>query len=253
MLRLRKGREIRSVDDWFALAPPKQGIRQWVDGRSAKELAKAWFPAPGDPQVPAEIRSLLESRDETRGIVFEEGEPERVTDFDACGGEGRNADLVLWGHGPCGKTLASIEAKADEPFGDIAGEYVRMALARNPRSRVAERFALLCRGVLSVGPDDEGARSLRYQLLTAVAGAMTDAQQCGAEAVLFIVHEFVGRTEEDKLNANADDLRRFARSLSRGRSESVSAGTLAGPFEVPGNEHFAGTQRLFIGKCRRSV
>ncbi len=99
MLRLCKGGEIRSVDDWFAQAPPKRGIKHWVDGRSAKELAKAWFPVAGDPQVPAELRSLLESRDETRGIVFEEGEPERVTRFDGCGGEGRCSGR--WRGEPC--------------------------------------------------------------------------------------------------------------------------------------------------------
>lgn len=253
MLRMCKGREIRSVDDWFAQAPPKQGIKQWVDGRSAKELAKVWFPVAGDPQMPSELRLLLESREDTRGIVFDEGEPERVTVFDDCGGEGRNADLVLWGQTPHGKVLASIEAKADETFGDIAGEYVQQSLACNPCSRVPERFALLCRGVLGFGPEEEDARALRYQLLTAVAGALVDAQQCGAEVALFIVHEFIGMTEDKKLNANAADLNRFVRLLSRGSTESISPGTLAGPFELPGNKHFTGTKRLFIGKCRRVV
>ncbi len=252
MLRICKGREIRSVDDWFAQAPPKRGIRQWADGRSAKELAKAWFPVAGDPQMPSELGSLLESREDTRDIVFDEGEPERVTDFDDCGGEGRNADLVLWGQVPHGKVLASIEAKADETFGNIAGEYVQRSSARNPRSRVPERFALLCRGMLGVDPD-VNARALRYQLLTAVAGALVDAQECGAEIALFIVHEFIGMTAHKKLNANAADLNRFVRLLSRGSTESISPGTLAGPFEVPGNEYFAGTKRLFIGKCRRAV
>ena len=253
MLRIRKGGEIRSVADWFAHAPPKQGIRHWADGRSAKELAKAWFPAAGDPQVPAELTSLLASRQDTRGIVFEEGEPERVTVFDGCGGEGRNADLVLWGQGPCGKVLAGVEAKADEEFGAIAGEHVRRSAPRKPPSRLPERFALLCRGVLGVGPDDENARALRYQLLTAVAGALVEAQACDAETTLFIVHEFVGMTDDRLVDANAADLDRFVKLLSRGSAESIRPGTLAGPFEVPGNEHFAGTKRLFIGKCRRSV
>jgi len=253
MLRMCKYREIRSVDDWFAQAPPKRGIKQWADGRSAKELAKAWFPVAGDPQTPPELRALLDSRPETRDTVFDEGEPERVTVFDDCGGEGRNADIVLWGRGRHSKVLASIEAKADESFGAIAGEYVQQISAHNPRSRVPERFALLCRGVLGVGPEGEDARALRYQLLTAVAGTLVDAQEFGAEIALFIVHEFIGATDDKKLSANAADLNRFVRLLSRGSVESVLAGTLAGPFEVPGNEHFVSTKRLFIGKCRRVV
>jgi len=250
---LRIGKDIRSVGHWFAVAPPKQGIRQWVDGRSAKELAKAWFPVAGDPQIPPEFQALLDSCRETRGIGFDRGEPERETAFDNCAGEARNPDLVLWGHNSRGKVLVSVEAKADESFGEIAGEYVRKSTARNPRSRVPERFRLLCRGVLGVEADDEEARALRYQLLTAVAGALVEAQRYGADATLFIVHEFVGRTDDKKLNANAGDLNRFVSLLSRGTTETICPGTLAGPFSVPGNEHFAGTERLFIGKCRRSV
>jgi len=37
------GRAILSVEDWRTYAPPKRGDVQWKDGRSAMELAKAWF------------------------------------------------------------------------------------------------------------------------------------------------------------------------------------------------------------------
>lgn len=253
MLRIRKVNEIRSVEDWFALAPPKLGIRQWADGRSAKELAKAWFPVPGDPNVPAELQNLLDSCDGTRGIFLESGEPERVTDFDTCGGEGRNADLVLWGRGPKGDAVISVEAKADEPFGEIAGEYVRGASARNPRSRVPERFGFLCRGVLGIDSSHPQACALRYQLLTAVAGALAEARLYGAETVVVIIHEFVGATDPSKVSANAADLNRFVVGLSGGRTQAIRPGEMAGPFTVPGNEHFAGTRGLFLGKCRRDV
>ena len=251
MLRIAK--EIRSVEGWFALAPPKKAKEHWVDGRSAKELAKAWFPAPGDPEVPAELRTLLNSREKTRDIAFDRGEPERVTVFDDCGGEGRNADLVLWGHNRAGKVLVSIEAKADESFGEIAGEYVQKSTASNPRSRVPERFDLLCRGAFGVEPDRPDVRALRYQLLTAIAGTLVEAQVYGADIATFIVHEFVGTTDDKKVLANAADLDRFVRALSKGNAGAVPPGTLAGPFRVPGNEHFAGTEQLYVGKCRRHV
>jgi len=242
---------IRSVCDWLEHAPPKRGLTHWVDGRSAKELAKAWFPVEGDPQVPPELKSLLDSREDTRGIVFDEGEPERAVVFDGCGGEPRNADLVLWGRMPGGKVLVSIEAKADEPFGDIAGEYVRQSIARNPRTRIPERFSLLCQRVLGVDADNGEALTLRYQLLTAVAGTLADAASRGAETAVFVVHEFIGMTDDGKVDANAADLNRLVKLLSRGSIDAISPGTMAGPFEVSGNEHFAGTERLFIGKCRR--
>jgi len=249
MLRIAK--HITSVQDWFDMAPPQGGAAQWRDGRSAKELAKAWFPSPGSPQVPDELQQLLASRPETQGVTFERGEPERVVRFDSCG-EGRHADLVLWGHSSTRKVLVSIEAKADEPFGEIAGEYVRKTIAAKPRSRVPERFELLCQGILNVASDDKQARALRYQLFTAVAGAMVEAARYRADLVLFVVHEFVRNADPKKVKANADDLNAFVRVLSRGSISAVSPGTLAGPFSVPGNKHFAGTEKLFIGKCRCS-
>lgn len=51
------GREITSVEQWLEHAPPAGATRHWKDGRSAKELAKAWFRS-GQPQVPREIFDL---------------------------------------------------------------------------------------------------------------------------------------------------------------------------------------------------
>jgi hypothetical protein len=36
------GRRISTVDEWFEYAPPVGQEKHWVDGRSAKEVAKAW-------------------------------------------------------------------------------------------------------------------------------------------------------------------------------------------------------------------
>jgi len=146
----------------------------------------------------------------------------------------------------------SIEAKADEPFGqEIVGEYFEK-MTGCPESHVPERITLLLKGVLGVGPDNEDARTLRHQLLTAVAGAMKDAQEYGAETVMVIVHEFIGATDPNKVRGNADDLNNFVRLLSRGRIEAIIPGEIAGPFEAPGNEHFTGTNGPLIGKARRN-
>jgi hypothetical protein len=37
------GAEILTMDDWFALAPPKKGEKHWLDNRSAKEMARYWL------------------------------------------------------------------------------------------------------------------------------------------------------------------------------------------------------------------
>lgn len=244
---------IRCVDEWFRFAPPKRGERHWKDGRSAKELARAWFPESGGPRIPAELASLFESHGATQCVEWERAEPERVIAFDRCGGERRNADLVLWGRKDGRTILASVEAKADESFGEISGEYVDGCAERNPASRVPERFSLLCEGILGTGPENDEARRCPYQLLTAVAGALCDAEGADAETAVFVVHEFIGATDEAKMRVNSAALNHFIQLISNGAFQSVPDGRLVGPLSIPGNEFFCGTDSLFIGKCRRIV
>src|SRR5687767_1391190 len=97
----KDGIPITSVDDWKRLAPPKAEYH-WVEGRSAFELAHAWCGS-GLPVVPPELKRILESRLETRGLVIDEVVPEHRINFDAHGGEPRNADLALAGHTSSGK------------------------------------------------------------------------------------------------------------------------------------------------------
>ena len=49
---IKNGHNIHSVDDWLRFAPPEKGESHWKDGRSAKELAKAWFPTAGIAMSP---------------------------------------------------------------------------------------------------------------------------------------------------------------------------------------------------------
>ena len=59
-LNLHKdGNEINSVEDWFSYAPPKGNERHWVDGRSAKELAKAFFRDGYMAKIPAELLRIF--------------------------------------------------------------------------------------------------------------------------------------------------------------------------------------------------
>ena len=66
MLIQKNGAPITCIDDWKRLAPPKSDD-QWVEGRSAFELANAWC-GTGTPVLPKELQSLLESRKETQGL-----------------------------------------------------------------------------------------------------------------------------------------------------------------------------------------
>jgi len=124
------------VESWFEFAPPKEGLRQWVDLRSAKELAKAFFDT-GAVAVPLELAALLNSNAALGPIEILEAWPEHKIQLDSFRGETRNADLAALAHGPYGAVAVTVEARADEPFGDV----VRVSLSKVPeRSNLPARI-----------------------------------------------------------------------------------------------------------------
>lgn len=249
-MRVQKdGTTITCLDDWKRLAAPK-GDDQWVEGRSAFELANAWC-GTGVPLLPSELHSLLESRSETRGLVVDEVIPEHRIAFDAHGGEPRNADLVMVGHTSSSKVVVTIEGKADEPFGTTVAQTLADALERgiqNPRSRGVRRVEDLARALLP--PRSKGlpqVSELRYQLLTAAAGTLAYAAMEGASLVVMIVHEFMTDKTSDKRHAeNAADYERFLHRFA-GKLISGDPDSLVGPFAVPDASPFRDTP-LLIGK-----
>ena len=91
---------LKSVDDWFRLAPPKKGRKQWKDSRSAKELTRAWF-ATGQSEVPGEVIGLFNSHDASRRLETHSGIPEAGARLDSFKGKSRHHDLTLFGQA-CG-------------------------------------------------------------------------------------------------------------------------------------------------------
>ena len=167
-LESSRGEPIRSTDDWLRYAPPYGGIEQWKDGRSAKELAKAWM----RPTVPAEFRALFETHELTRGVMMTCAWPEVKIPLDDFAGEQRNSDLVVLAHGKAINILITVEAKADEEFGKLIGEYYESK--RNCSSNVCARIDHLLKEVFGRELDGELSK-LRYQLLTGFAGTVIEA------------------------------------------------------------------------------
>jgi hypothetical protein len=108
-----------------------------------------------------------------------------------------------------------------------------------------------------LGPRQKGEPSLkaiRYQLLTACAGALCEAERHGYSRALMLVHEFISsRTRDEKHRQNADDLDRFVRRLSHGEVEMVGDGEIRGPFSLPALSSAEGRVRLYIGKVTRNL
>jgi hypothetical protein len=237
------GKVITCIDDWFSFSPPAKGAIQWKDGRSAKELAKAWFRT-GKPQMPDELVLLLESHPVTYGFQAEIGIPEKETVLDDFGGSGRIHDMVLIGNTNAGRILIAIEAKTDESFGPKIGTYIESSVRDNPRSRVPERIRQLSMGVFG----HTNVADLRYQLLHAVAGTLIEAKNQGASVAVLVIHEFVpvGR-KSDKARENEEDLATFIERLSE-RLHTLPTSRLIGPFHVPGSGKIPSNIPLYIGK-----
>jgi hypothetical protein len=257
------GHEIRSIDDWFKYAPPKSGKRQWIEGRSAFELAQAWCAPDGCIlSMPAEMRVLLDSRPETAGMVGDRAYPEHRIRFDEHGGEPRNADLAFVGTANGAGVAVTVEAKADEPFGATIADTAAAALERcitNPRSRGVERITDLVTSLLP--PWKKGlphVGGLHYQLLTAVAGTLAYAIDNAAQYAVLVVHEFVtAKTKDERHAFNAKAYCDFLHRLQGERLLDEEADGLAGPFKIPGAPNFSEAPPLLIGKvstnCRKEV
>jgi hypothetical protein len=257
---IQSGREIRTVDDWLAYAGPKKGKAQWAHGRSAMESARAWM-RQGKPAVPEELSAPLGSRDETADLRPIYAIPELVTRLDEFGGEHRNHDLVVVGVARGGRTLVGIEAKGGESFGSVVSDYLRSANEK-AGSNVPERIRRLVQGLF--GPDavdgDELAglyASLRYQLLTALAGTLIEARRRFAEQAVLLVHEFTSAsvpavnyvgTKDVALARNAAAWEDFVSVL--GVPASAGAGQLVGPLHVPGSDLIPAELPFFLGKAR---
>jgi uncharacterized protein DUF6946 len=218
MLIVKNNVEIRSVDQWYELAPPKKRGDHWVEGRSAFECARAWCGDQTNSRCPNEITALLLSHPDTEGAVVQTATPEHCCRFDKLPGEPRNADMVAVADHSTGRLAISIEAKADETFGSLVRNELEAAIkkiAADEPTNVVLRVQQLASALLPWPV--EGTKSLgelRYQLLTAVAGALAFAGEVKANRAVFVVHEFITNlTDDAKHRANALDLDAFVARL----------------------------------------
>ena len=252
----RQGVVIEDLDGWWRTAPPKDPAKHWVDGRSAKETARAWL-ANAPDSAPPEVASLLSSHTDFVDLVIERVEPEALLAFDDRPGP-RNADLAIIARDMRGLVALSIEAKADETFDDPVADVFGAALERlltNPRSGGVARLLELAQSILPPRvPGTSAVSDLRYQLLTAVAGTLAYAAALEAERAVFVVHEFhTTQTSLRRLAQNAADLDRFVARLSQGSVVAIEPGLLMGPFIVPGEPLFPRQVALYIGKAVRRI
>lgn len=239
----KNGIPLTSLSEWKEYAGPKSP-NQWVDGRSAKETARAWLEDEG-VSLPTEVSSALSNHSAFGVVQVWRGEPEAKLRFDKFAGEPRNADLVVYAQDSHGQYLIAVEAKADEPFGNSVEDTYAAALTRlqkNDRSNGVTRIERLAMALFGSGKFNiPPLNGIRYQLLTACAGALCESERKGFDRVLILVHEFVtDKTSDNKHRRNAADLDAFVRCLSRGSITTVKSGEICGPVFVLEGTQFWG-------------
>ena len=217
------------------------------------ELARAWFTS-SVPTAPAEVTTLLEGHPLTKGILFTEGRPEYVTPLPERG-EGRNHDLWIRARTDRPVTLC-VEAKADEPFGDLVSEVWAGSTDGSGKpiggSRKAQRLEALL--ALLFGAEADPGRppwsDMRYQLITAAAGTVIQAVKDQADLAVLLVHEFLTAKVDraEKVPQNEADFALFVSALTRVQREEIRTGVLCGPVTIPRSQHLAHDVGLLVGK-----
>jgi hypothetical protein len=248
--------EINSLKDWEDLAGPKTKY-QWADDRSAKELARAWLEGAG-VRLPTEVAELLANHQDFGEVMSWNAEPEAKLKFDNFRGEPRNTDLVVYARDRFGDYVLAVEAKADEPFADLVAKTLAGALERklkNQNSNGLIRAELLVAAIL--GPrqiPEPKVSDLRYQLLTACAGALCEAKRRGYSRAVMLVQEFItNKTDDENHRRNASDLERFLRRLAHNPKLCLESDNLYGPFTLPGHPIIKSPIKLYVGKVSRNL
>jgi len=203
-MRLCKGSsDIQTVDDWFQLAPPKKGALQWKDGRSAKELAKAWCERKNRPSPPEEFLRLLAPLVNADPLTGADGWPEHQLPIDKFPGEPPNIDLAIVSDGLLGRTVICVEAKADEPFGEYAfaihDAAVKKIKQRIPTNALNRLLHLEENLLPETGLGLPGLAEIRYQLLTGTAAAIALAKMKQAPIAVFVVTQVGHRGRNEAL------------------------------------------------------
>ncbi len=154
--------------------------RQWRDGYSAKELARAWENAEG---FPAEVSSLFMSagppalRDAIPLLAI----PEHQVPLPGGDTSSQNDVLVL--ASGRGRLIAiTVEGKAEEPFAEPLATWLQGA---SPGK--LKRLSYL-KSVLGLSGDLP--KEIRYQLLHRAASALIEADRFSASFAVMVVHSF---------------------------------------------------------------
>ncbi|XMB85868.1 hypothetical protein RJG79_10735 [Mycoplasmatota bacterium WC44] len=201
------GKLISSITDWFESNPPKKD-NQWRWDYSAKEAAYEYIVNSGNT-----LRQLLFHEN----MAFDEltAVPEYETKIDNYKGEGRNHDLLVFDEER--NVVIGVEVKCNESFDKNLKSKIQKALKAkedNSDSNQIDRIKHLKEEILKLSIDDESTNDVMYQLLTATAGTLVEANVRGAKEAILVIHTILNdKTIKKKHNENNSALDRFTSLL----------------------------------------
>ena len=143
-------------------------------------------------------------------------------------------------------------------FGKTVGEKLTEGDKKkraNPKSKLTDRVEKLVRALLPLQADDmTSAAGMRYQLLTACAGALVEAERQSCDRSVMLVHEFItDKTDDGMHQKNSADLDNFLWRISDGKISAGETNHLLGPLSVPGAPLFSADIKLYLGKVQRDI
>ncbi len=226
------------ITNWEMWTRPKRNYH-WKEGRSAMELAKAWF-RHSELSPPKELLQLLHSSDRLTDLQLLRGNPEHKTSLPERG-ESRNHDLWLLGRTKREQVTICIEAKADEPFDNNTVSQELLSAKTRKESGVSTRVLERIDKLLNLFPSkDNRWDDVKYQLLTAICGTAIQAKQDDSSLGVFIVHEFrTSLTKPSKIAKNEKDFNAFIEVIT-GSHEPIITGRLYGSVVIGGVECLLG-------------
>ena len=193
----KDGREIYTNGGWFRAAPPEGKEKQWVPSYSASELADYFLRYKGF--LPPEIDFYLTEI----GIASESfsSEPEYCTGLERegfGGGKSRQHDLLIVSD--INEVVIGLEAKAREDLDVFVTEKGDNPLTPNQE----KRYAGLCEKIL--GQKIDSCINIRYQLLSATAGTLIEAdkRQIKKAVLLILLFKTPVVTDEHVVSTKKD-------------------------------------------------
>lgn len=212
---IKNSKVVKTVEDWFLLAPPEKKEEQWKDDHSAKELAKYFLNY--KDFIPPEIDEYLNEIGIISNSFIAEPECETsLTEFGFGKKGSRKHDVFLFEENKK-EVVIGIEAKATEDLDKFVTDKGSKPLTSNQ----IKRYYGLCEKLL--GKNFEDCSKIRYQLLSATGGTLIEAKKRKLNKAVFLILLFKTQLVTDEhINSTINDINEFTSLLKVNDNGSYS-------------------------------